>query len=1063
MGDPGGRSDVACENCGVTLGATTKFCPECGTPIVAAPPRETRKTVTLLFCDVTGSTAMGEQLDPEAYRGVMGRYFTVASEAVERHGGTVEKFVGDAVLAVFGVPEVREDDALRAVRAAHELNVGVAALSAELARSLGVELVIRTGVNTGSVVTGSARAGGSFATGDAVNAAARLEQAAPPGSILLGAETFALVRDAVDVEPVDPITAKGKAEPLAAYRLVAVDAAATGRARRADAELVGRDREARVLEDALERTLASGRSHLVTVLGAAGIGKSRLVADFVSRVGDRADVVGGRCVSYGQGITYWPVVQLLHQALGLSGGESDEVARHALTSLTNGSADGERVSELLMPLLGQAGTPGDAEQTFWAVRRALEQLAARKPLVVTVDDLHWAEPTLLDLLERVRDEVQDLPLLLVCQARPELLDTHPSWGGGSMNSMTFGLEPFTADETDASMSALLGGGVPPGVVAEVVGRAGGNPLFVEEITAHLVEIGLLIRDGTSWRVTGDLTQARIPPTVSALLAARLDRLPPAERRLLERVSVIGLELTTDEAVALAADAQSAGDVPAVLAALTRRDLLRRVRGPGGESWAFKHVMIRDAAYDSLPKAVRAGLHERFADRVEAAGTDPGAEREAFVGHHLEQAARLRRDLGMVGPELEELTVRAAKTLAAAARAARDRDDLAASLALIRRAVALKGLPVTLMRDLQVGLSLALHDLSRPRECAEVVEEYAASLDASSTDLDRAYVESQRLNCRLLLSEDVAPAEVAASASRAATLARAAGDRQRLAVALHIRLMAQSMLARWEEARGVVDELVVTGGPYERRMAHIITGAINLWGPAPMSVLRSHAEAMGTDESSPGHDAQREMFLAITSAAMDAPDSAERTERAYQTHLGLNEGAASPYFIGLLAVAPMLSGSCRRAIDLLDHAIADCQEKGDLAHASTLLGDRATMMLELGLDTAEIRPVLEEAVACTSSYDVISLAQNAAVGSAIALREGDLDTAVRLGREAVEIVDRSDQASFRAAARVVAAESAGASGDHVEQRRLLEEALAIYRSKEIVHRARLAEARLAQLP
>ena len=274
---------MTCTRCGSALPANAKFCPECATPVAAAPEREVRKTVTLLFTDVTGSTAMGEALDPEAYRGVMGRYFDVARAAVERHGGTVEKFVGDAVLAVFGVPDVREDDALRAVRAAAELNAAVADLSAELVTSHGVTLAIRTGVNTGSVVAGAARAGGSFATGDAVNTAARLEQAAGPGEILLGAETWHLVRDAVEVEPVEPITAKGKAEPVPAYRLLTVRAGEAGRARRFDAPMVGRERETRALEDALERTVASGRSHLVTVLGAPGIGKTRLVSEFVDR------------------------------------------------------------------------------------------------------------------------------------------------------------------------------------------------------------------------------------------------------------------------------------------------------------------------------------------------------------------------------------------------------------------------------------------------------------------------------------------------------------------------------------------------------------------------------------------------------------------------------------------------------------------------------------------------------------------------------------------------------------------------------------------------------------
>src|SRR4051812_21601489 len=284
----GSTGFLACAACGAELPSTVKFCFECGAPVPAVVERETRRMVTLLFTDVTGSTAMGEQLDPEAFRGVLGRYFALVRTAVERHGGTVEKFVGDAVLAVFGVPEVHEDDALRAVRAADELNGAVAVLSEQLISELGVRLAIRTGVNTGSVVTGSARAGGSFATGDAVNTAARLEQAAGDGEILLGATTYALVRDAVQVESVADVTAKGKAELVPAYRLLRVLDAPHGRRRREDVPLVGRTQENRALDDALERTVTSGHSHLMTVLGPPGIGKSRLVSEFLLRVGDRA-------------------------------------------------------------------------------------------------------------------------------------------------------------------------------------------------------------------------------------------------------------------------------------------------------------------------------------------------------------------------------------------------------------------------------------------------------------------------------------------------------------------------------------------------------------------------------------------------------------------------------------------------------------------------------------------------------------------------------------------------------------------------------------------------------
>jgi class 3 adenylate cyclase len=297
---------TACPNCGFQNAEGVKFCAECGEKLSAASAaaRETRRTVTVLFADVTGSTALGEQLDPESLRALMGRYFAAMKEIVERHGGTVEKFIGDAVMAVFGIRTLHEDDALRAVRAAADIRDTLAALNEELRQSRGLAVVFRTGVNTGEVVAGDPSAGQTLVTGDTVNTAARLEQAAPPGEILLGQATYRLVRDAVVAERVAPIEAKGKAVPVPAYRLVSVISGAAGHARRLDAPMVGRDRELRLLTDAFDRAVADRASQLVTVLGTAGVGKSRLVQEFRERIESRAIFLVGRCLSYGEGITY---------------------------------------------------------------------------------------------------------------------------------------------------------------------------------------------------------------------------------------------------------------------------------------------------------------------------------------------------------------------------------------------------------------------------------------------------------------------------------------------------------------------------------------------------------------------------------------------------------------------------------------------------------------------------------------------------------------------------------------------------------------------------------------
>jgi len=344
-----------------------------------------------------------------------------------------------------------------------------------------------------------------------------------------------------------------------------------GRSRRFDAALVGRERDSAVLVDALARTTEGGRGQLVTVLGPAGMGKTRLVERFLDDAGADVQVLRGRCLSYGRGITFWPIVQLLRAAAGLIGQEPADASEKALLALLDGARDQRAVVDRLLPLLGFGGEPGGADETFWAVRSVLEHLASQGPLVVTVDDIQWAEPTLLDLLERLRDEARDVPLLIICQARPELLDQRPSWGGGALNAITFLLEPLNGGHTAALLEGLLGPGVPDRVVVAVQGWAGGNPLFVEEVAARLVEDGVVRRADGGWVVVGDLSRATVPPTVTALLAARLDRLPPPERALLERISVIGLEVTTADATALSSDGV---DVPALLASLSRRDLLR---------------------------------------------------------------------------------------------------------------------------------------------------------------------------------------------------------------------------------------------------------------------------------------------------------------------------------------------------------------------------------------------------------------------------------------------------------------------------------------------------------
>ena len=440
-----------CPQCGEENPEGFKFCGSCGALLAeASAPREVRKTVTVVFSDVTGSTALGERLDPESLRRVMGRYFDEMQAVVERHGGTVEKFIGDAVMAVFGIPVLHEDDAVRAVRAAAEMRERLAGLNEELERDWGVTIAVRTGVNTGEVVAGDASSGGQrFATGDAVNVAKRLEEAAPPNEILLGETTHRLVRDAVKVEAVEPLELKGKGERVSAYRLLSIEPGAEGRARRLDSPMVGREREQALLERAYERAAGERGCHLFTVLGAAGVGKSRLLAEFLKGLGDNATVVGGRCLPYGEGITFWPLLEVLRKLYG------DELVSAIETRLA-GDENAELIASRVGAAVGLAESAGATEETFWAVRKLLEAQAHEQPLVLVFDDLQWGQPTFLDLVEHIADWSRDAPILLICLARPEFLDDRPGWGGGKFNATSVLLEPLSDEDSAELVLNLLG-------------------------------------------------------------------------------------------------------------------------------------------------------------------------------------------------------------------------------------------------------------------------------------------------------------------------------------------------------------------------------------------------------------------------------------------------------------------------------------------------------------------------------------------------------------------------------------------------------------------------------
>jgi class 3 adenylate cyclase len=635
--------------------------------LVALGP-STRKTVTVLFCDLANYTELGERLDPESLRNLMQRWYDAMRSSVERHGGTVEKFIGDAVMAVFGVPRVHEDDALRAVRAAVEIRVELARLNEELLSERRRALQVRVGINTGEVVTGDGET--TLVTGDPVNTAKRLEEAAAPGEILIGASTRRLVENATQLEPAEPVEAKGKRRPVEAWRVLGTIAGAAPFARRLDAALVGRRRELTALHDELAEAERTRTCRLVTVSGAAGLGKSRLATEFATETQGRAVVLKARCLPYGDGITFLPLTELVRSA----GGEE------AIMRAVEAEPDGALIVERVCGTLDPGSTPVSTEETFWSVRRLLETLAREHTIVLCVEDVHWAQPTFLDLLEYVAGWVRDASVLLLCLARPELLELRPSWAGASVK-----LEPLTPSES-ALLLDELGAEWPLSQEerARVSEAAEGNPLFLEQMVAMLAE--------------GKPTE--LPPTIQALLAARLDRLEPFERAVLERAAVVGKEFWRG-AVAELSPAAERADVSRTLLSLVRKELVRPERSVvlGDDGFRFRHALIRDATYAAMPKAVRADLHEAFAPWLERQGSE-----DELVGYHLEQAYWYRADLGRRD---NAIAARAGELLGGSGARAAARGDSAAALTLLRRALALlppqHGTRIELMRELSTAL------------------------------------------------------------------------------------------------------------------------------------------------------------------------------------------------------------------------------------------------------------------------------------------------------------------------------------------------------------------------
>jgi class 3 adenylate cyclase/tetratricopeptide (TPR) repeat protein len=725
---------TTCAACGQANPPEARFCLACGTPLAAeaaAQPAEERRVVTAVFTDIVGSTASAEQLDPEDVHSRLSPYFARVRRELESRGGTVEKFIGDAVVAVFGAPQAHEDDPERAVRSALAIRAAIDELNEADAW---LDLRIRIGVATGeSLVTLGAEARSEgIASGDVMNTAARIQSAAPVNGILIDEETYRDTSNVIDYEPVEPVAAKGKAEPVAVWKPVAIRAAPDLRTP-SRVPFVGRAPELELLAGFWRDVSTTERRALCMLIAAPGVGKSRLLGEFEARSLADADVNRGRCLAYGEGITYWPVSQIVRAAAGILGSDASDVVSTKLGSLldrlpTDRPDELRTIAAALANLVGvprtPAGTYSAADITqaelHWGIRRLLELLAMSRPLVVVFEDLHWAEETLLELIRFVADGPEPVPLLLLGTARPDLADRRPAILVESGNRHILELDPLTQAESKTLVRAVAAARLPAETLEALLRNAQGNPLFLEETARMIVE---------SPPEDEERRKLPVPTTLQALLGARLDQLPAEERGVAQHASVVGTVFWSGALASL-----DGGDHDAITAALERleaRDVVRSRTPPtiaGEREYTFKHALIRDVAYSRIPKRRRVLLHSRFAGWVEDL---PAAEEELveIVAYHLEQACRAAAEIAH-SPEPPPV-LRAAKALARAAERAERREGFREADAYYARALAVLGdadeetlAELCLKRG---RIRAALGDLAKAHDQLVAVAESAASL------------------------------------------------------------------------------------------------------------------------------------------------------------------------------------------------------------------------------------------------------------------------------------------------------------------------------------------------
>ncbi len=720
---------LRCPSCSAEWPESLRYCGACGTELAdtVVNGAGSRRVVTALFCDVVGSTSRGESADPERVDALMDRYFATARDVIERHGGTVEKYVGDAVMAVFGWPTQFEDDALRAVQAAVEIHVR---LAAEFAAPEAFEA--RVGLGTGEVLAKERGAGGTFATGDAVNRAARLEQAAGPSETLIDGVTYRLVRHAITAEPLGQQYVRGRSAGLTVFRVLGIDPLAEAVPRDLASPLLGRERELALIRETFDRVRADRRPSVITILAEPGTGKSRLAHEALATMREAAIVMRGRCAASG-GAALAPFGDALRDAAGLGTFAEGPDARSRLIELVTGAEDHELLGSRLAAIAGFDPLRIPPEETVWVARRSLEWLARLRPVVVVLDDLQWAQPSLLDLIESVVERLTDVAVLVIAIARPEFLDTRPEWFEGRDHAHRLRLDALPAGASATLLDRLAPAlSHDPAARSRVLEVAEGNPLFIEQFVAAFLDAESSDVDGrTSEMPPVSVTPGAIsvPSTINALLGARLDNLSSRQRGVVQRASVAGKRFWWGAVAHLSQDADRV-HLGSSLSDLVRREFILADPSefPGDEAFRFKHLLIRDAAYDAIPKVMRAELHERFAAWLEnhvGASDENGKDVVAF---HLEQALHYRADLGVIGEDDPVIARRASSLYASSGLAAFDRNDMTEAVRLLGRATALLPPDDITRIGLEFRLAKALQQRGEHVDALALVDDALARAD-----------------------------------------------------------------------------------------------------------------------------------------------------------------------------------------------------------------------------------------------------------------------------------------------------------------------------------------------